>query len=309
MRRSFGRSSMMLCALLVAAAPCAAQQPTSSAALVGAAWLREHIGDPGLRLLDIGKTAEQFEAGHLPGAQFVDWRVDLVDPGDPELFLVAPSDTIEALLSRLGVGNATTVVIYDNHGNRAAARMFWALRYYGHEDLRILDGGERAWRAAGFPITTERTAVAAESYRIAGTNEAYRSDKAFLQERARDPDLAVVDARQHDFYTGEVFGTPFLSEEPNRKAGHIAGARNAFWADHVNEDGTFKSVGELRALYRTLGIAPASTVVTYCHIGLQASTPWFVLKELLGYEDVRLYDGSMAEWANAEDTELVLGEN
>jgi thiosulfate/3-mercaptopyruvate sulfurtransferase len=300
---------LALAAIAAGIAPSAAQQTDPDSPLVTANWLRAHINEPQLRLIDIGKTPEQFAIGHLPGAQFVDWRVDIVDTTRPELFLAPQPEALESLLSRLGVDKRTRIVLYDNHGNRFAARMFWILRLYGHGDLKLLDGGQRAWLAAGGATTGAAADVAARAYAASPPADALRVDRRFILGRLADPALELVDARRQDFYSGESTGMPFGSDAHNEKAGHIAGARNFFWEDHVNADGRFRSAAELKAHYEALGVDPNATIVTYCHIGLQAATPWFVLKELLGYRDVRLYDGSMADWANADDTELVLGGN
>ncbi|NIW25613.1 MAG: sulfurtransferase [Gammaproteobacteria bacterium] len=293
-------------ALLSLAASVSAQMPS---ALVTPDWLAANISNPDVRLIDLGKRAEEFEAAHLPNAQFVDWRTDLADPGNRAHFGVLQPAAFEALMSRLGIEPDTTVVLYDSHSNRVAARMFWTLRNYGHRDIRILDGGSPAWEAAGGELTTDIVSVTPTDYRIDTADQPYRADKMDVQAALGREGFEIIDARAPQFYTGESGGSQFGSDVPNTKIGRVPGAQNFFWADHVNEDGTYKSVEELRAHYESLGITPDEAVITYCHIGLQASTPWFVLSQLLGYPNVRLYDGSMAEWANADDTELVVDEN
>ena len=278
-------------------------QPT---ALVTPAWVKNHLDDPDVRLIELGSSVEAFGARHIPNAQRVDWRTELVDPSAAEYFTVAPRAEFEALLSRLGVASDTTLVLYDSQSNRLAARMFWVMRYYGHGDVRILDGGMRAWEAAGGELTAEIAAVAATDYRVTSIQESLIADLDYVANAIDKRSIAIVDARAPQFYSGEELGSQFGSDEPNAKAGHVPSAENFFWADHVTEDGTFKPVDELRAQYEGLGIVPARAVVTYCHVGLQAATPWFVLTELLGYPNVRLYDRSMAEWANAPGTELAL---
>ena len=283
-----------------------AQAPS---ALVTPDWLARNISDPDLRLVDLGKSAAQFGQGHLPGAQHVEWRTELADPDYPGLFRALQPAAFEALASRLGIDNDTTVVLYDSHSNRFAARAFWTFRYYGHRDVRILDGGSPAWEAAGGELTAEIVAVSPTQYRVAAVEPAYRANKADVQVALGRDGFEIVDARAPQFYVGASGGSLFGSDVPNAKIGRMPGAQSFFWADHVNEDGTYKSVEELRARYEALGITPDETVITYCHVGLQASTPWFVLTQLLGYPDVRLYDSSMAEWANAEDTELLIDAN
>lgn len=305
--RAFRRAILGLFVLAgLAATTVTAQTPS---ALVTPGWLASNISNPDLRLIDLGKRRDQFEAGHLPGAQHIDWRTDLADPDHPGLFRALPPDAFQALMSRLGVAADTTVVLYDSHSNRFAARAFWTFSYYGHTDVRILDGGSPAWEAAGGELTAEVAPVTPTSYRVERVEQGRRADRAYVQAALGREGFEIVDARAPQFYTGESGGSRFGSDVPNAKIGRMPGAQNFFWADHVNEDGTYKSVEELRAHYEALGITPEESVITYCHVGLQASTPWFVLTQLLGYPDVRLYDSSMAEWANAEDTELVVGEN
>lgn len=279
---------------------------SADSVLVSPEWLAANMSRADVRLIDLGKRAEEFAAGHIPGAQYVDWRTDLADPDNRAYFGVLQPDAFEALMSRLGVDADTTVVLYDSHSNRFAARTFWTLRNYGHRDIRVLDGGSPAWEAAGGELTAEVMPVTPTDYRVGDAEQPYRADKSDVQAALGRDGFEIVDARAPQFYTGESGGSQFGSDVPNAKIGRVPGARNFFWADHVNEDGTYKSVEELRAQYEALGITPDEAVITYCHIGLQASTPWFVLTQLLGYPNVRLYDGSMAEWANADDTELVV---
>ena len=287
-----------LCALAFGAAA----QTSSDSPLVSPAWLEARLGDPAVRIIDLGKTPEDYAAAHIPGAQYVDWRRDLVDPSAAEYFGVADRETIAALLSRLGISPETTIVLYDSQSSRIAARMLWVLRYYGHDDTRILDGGAGAWAAAGGVEQGGEEPVEPTQYQIETVRDDMIADLGFVQRSVARDDAAIVDARAPEFYTGESVGSKFGSDLPNAKSGHVPGAKNFFWADHFNEDGTFKSIEELRAQYAAAAITADQSIVTYCHIGLQGSTPWFVLSELLGYPNVRLYDRSMAEWANAPDT-------
>jgi thiosulfate/3-mercaptopyruvate sulfurtransferase len=310
MDRTLGRSSfqgVLLAALAAVQSPVQAQSDAHGGALVTPQWLAEHLEDPNVRIVDLGKTLEQFEGGHIPNAAFVDWRVDLVDPARPAFFDAAPQAQVEALLSRLGVEPNDTIVLYDSQSSRIAARTFWILRYYGHRDLRILDGGAGGWEAAGLEQSVAPSELEATDYRFDTARVALRADLDAVTDALGRRDIAFVDARAPAFFTGEETGSQFQSDRPNAKAGHIPGARNMFWADHFNADGTFKPASELAARYAAAGIGREHTVISYCHVGLQASTPWFVLSELLGYPDVRLYDSSMAEWANADGTPLATG--
>jgi len=284
-----------------------AQEPARASPLVTAAWLIQHLDDASIRIIDLGKTRAQYEEAHIPGARFVDWRVDLVDPDNAAFYGVAQQEDIERLLSRLGIARDSTIVLYDSQSSRIAARMFWILRYYGHADIRILDGGASAWTAAGGSLETGDAAVIESAYRVSEIRQSVLASRFDVSAALHDGTAAFVDARAPEFYRGDSIGSQYRSDRPNTRAGHIPGAKNFFWADHLNEDGTYKSTQELAARYRAMGLGSQDAVITYCHIGLQASTAWFVLSELLGYPDVRLYDHSMAEWANIEDAALTLG--
>jgi thiosulfate/3-mercaptopyruvate sulfurtransferase len=284
-----------------------AQEQDTGTVLVSPAWLSDRLAVPNVRIIDLGKTRPEFDAAHIPNAQFVDWRVDIVDPANAQYFAVAPQASIESLLSKLGVTPETTIVLYDSQSSRIAARMFWVLRYYGHRDVRILDGGANAWAAAGGAQTDVVATIMPTEYRVGERNESLRAEYRDVAAAVANSSAQFVDARAPEFYTGESVGSQYRSDRPNAAAGHIPGAENFFWADHFNADGTFKSVAELRARYQALGIEPDRAVISYCHVGLQASTPWFVLSQLLGYPDVRLYDRSMAEWANVPDAPMSIG--
>ncbi|HSG65639.1 MAG TPA: sulfurtransferase [Gammaproteobacteria bacterium] len=298
---------LLLAALVMPQNRIEAQPDKRGGALVTAQWLATRVDDPSVRIIDLGKTLEQFETGHIPGAVFVEWRADLADPARAPFFDAAPKSSVEALLSRLGVEPNDTIVLYDSQSSRLAARMFWLLRYYGHRDLRILDGGADGWEAAGFAQSVSLPTIEATDYRFDAMRSELRADLGTVTDALRRTNVVLVDARAPEFFTGEATGSQFQSDRPNAKVGRIPGARNMFWADHFNADGTFRSITELAARYAAAGIGPEQTVISYCHVGLQASTPWFVLSELLGYPDVRLYDSSMAEWANTDGTPLETG--
>ncbi len=306
--------SLIACSLGLAA--CGSDEPPQSTlgqtaavpeVLVDADWLERNLTNPNVRILDLGKTRDEFLEGHIPGAQFVDWRSDITDPAMPGRFNIAPEAMMETLLGRLGVTRDDTIVLYDNLNSRLSTRILWSLRYYAHPDVRILDGGIEVWTRAGKALTSEVEPVITTVYEIGTVNEAYKADKSFIQSRLGDDDFTLVDGRPHEQYTGEEPGVVFHTGVEHESRGHIWGAQNVFWQDNFNPDGTFKSPAELRALYEEHGVTADKTVVTYCNEGLHASPPWFVLKELLGYEYVRLYDDSMAEWGNASDTAIVVG--
>jgi len=187
--------------------------------------------------------------------------------------------------------------------------MFWMLRYYGHKKIHILDGGREAWSSSGREFVSTVSPIIPSKYKIRTINESFITYKSYIESRLTDKNFTLVDGRSRDQYTGEVIGQTFHNNIAHKYPGHIYGAQSVPWQDNFNDDGTFKSALELQKIYGTHGVDNSKTIVTYCNEGLHAAPPWFVLKEILGYSDVRLYDSSMAEWANISDINLVLGEH
>ena len=280
-----------------------------STVLVDPAWLAEQEGATDVVVLDLAANEEAYLEGHVPGARLVNWRVDISDPTRPETFSVLPREQFEGLMSGLGITGDTTIVLYDDASSRLAARMYWTLKYYGHDDIRLLDGGKGAWGRSGREFSSENAEGEATDYRVQRVNDRYLATIDFINENLRDPRFSMVDARSSEQYAGETAGSRFGGSGEHRNKGHIYGARNVVWSDNFNEDGTFKSLEDLRELYAPHGVTNDKTVVTYCNVGILGSSPWFVLSELLGYEDVRLYDASMTEWANDDENYMVMGKH
>jgi thiosulfate/3-mercaptopyruvate sulfurtransferase len=291
--------------------PPVAGNPTASTSsvLIDPEWIAMNSDKPEVIIIDIADSEEAYLGGHIPGARYLDWRVDISDPAQAKTFNLLPRAQFEALMSRLGVNNDTTLVLYDAASSRLAARVYWTLKYYGHDDIRILDGGRDAWERSGLGFSGEIPPVGITDYQVMHINEKYLADMDFINNQIRNPGFTLVDARAGTQYTGEQSGRVFSSGIEHRNKGHIYGAQNVPWSDNFNEDGTFKSFDELRNLYAPHGVNSDKTVVTYCNVGIQGSSPWFVLSELLGYEDVRLYDASMAEWANDDENIMVMGKH
>ncbi|HVZ21337.1 MAG TPA: sulfurtransferase [Vicinamibacterales bacterium] len=267
---------------------------TASNVLVTTEWVAAHAGHAGVRVVEVDEDTTAYDQGHVPGAISWDWSSDLCDPLVRD---VVPKDKLEALLGRSGIGNDTVIVLYGDNNNWFAAWAFWQLKLYRHADVRIMDGGRKKWLAEGRELNTETPAVPKKTY-TAGTADP--SIRAFLPEVRAALDegrLGLVDVRSPREFTGEILAPPGLPEGCQR-GGHIPGAKNIPWAKACNDDGTFKSVDELRALYGGLGITPDKPIITYCRIGERSSHTWFALKHLLGYPDVRNYDGSWTEWGN-----------
>ncbi len=256
------------------------------------------LGDPGLRILDVDEDTTAFETGHIPGARGIHWKDDLQDPIRREF--IGRTD-FERLMDRLGIRNDTEVVLYGGTNNWFAAYAFWYFRYYGHDAVRLMDGGRKKWLLEERPITTDTVAPTPTSgYRVASIDEGIRA----LRGQVADEVLgkaghAMVDVRSAEEFRGELLAPPHLPQEQAQRPGHIPGARNIPWAKAVDQaTGAFLPIEQLRALYEGQGVTPDKEIVAYCRIGERSAHTWFVLTELLGYPKVRNYDGSWTEWGS-----------
>jgi thiosulfate/3-mercaptopyruvate sulfurtransferase len=267
-----------------------------SEALVDVKWLRGHLADPTMRVIDVDVDTTAYEQGHIPGAVGFNWQKDLQDQ-----VIRAPigKAQLEALLSRAGVSNDTTIVLYGDHHNWFAAWAFWLLKYYGHRDVRLLDGGRVKWMAERREITTQVPSYPPASYTAQAPRNAIRAfrDQVLLSIGCKG--AVLVDVRSPGEYRGELpAATGPTLQEGDQRGGHIPGAVNIPWALAVREDGTFRPAEELRALYAGEGVTSGKEVIVYCHIGERSSHTWFVLHSLLGYAHVLHYDGSWIEWGS-----------
>src|SRR5271165_1544939 len=240
--------------------------------------------------------------GTSQGAVGWNWQTQLQDNIRRDLI---EKSALEKLLRESGISNDTTILLYGDNNNWFAAYAFWQLKYYGHKDVRLVDGGRKKWIAQGLGTTTVPTRVKEADYRAAGPDESLRARKedvfAILQNRRH---AQLVDVRSAEEFTGKILAPPGLSETAQR-AGHIPGAESVPWAQAANEDGTFKSYDQLKQLYDSKGIHGNEAIIAYCRIGERSSHTWFVLKYLLGYKDVRNYDGSWTEWGNLVGAPIV----
>ena len=285
-----------------------AQQTSLPKVLVDALWLNQHLNDTNVRILDLSKERATYHRGHIPNALYVDWLKDIIDPEMAEQYMVLAKEEMEELMGKLGITKETTVILYDDMTSRLSTRMFWTMRYYNHNDIRILNGGREAWQKAGLEFSTTINAIVPTEYMIDQVNDELITDKSFIETRLDDiNNFTLVDGRPFEQYTGQMSGVVFHTGIAHKRKGHIFGAQSVPWTKNFNEDGTFKSLDELRLLYEPHHVTKNKTIVTYCNEGLHAAPPWFVLKELLDYPDVRLYDASMAEWANDDNTRMIEG--
>jgi len=262
--------------------------------VVSTDWVSEHLHDLRVIVVEVDVDTTAYEEGHIPGAVGWNWQTQLCDTVQRDII---PPEKLKELLENSGVSNDTTVVLYGDNNNWFAAWALWQLNMYGHKDVRIMDGGRKKWLAEGREVTTDAPNIKKATYAAAGVDESQRMKLPELMGIYKNPDTVLVDVRSADEFTGKILAPPGLPETCQR-GGHIPGARNIGWALACNDDGTFKSYDELKALYESQGVTPDKDVVTYCRIGERSSLTWFVLKYLLGYDKVRNYDGSWTEWGN-----------
>jgi thiosulfate/3-mercaptopyruvate sulfurtransferase len=263
--------------------------------LVDADWVEAHLGDPNVRLIEVDVDTKSYTEGHIPGAVGFNWQTQLQDQ-----VVRAPisQEKLEELLSNAGVSNDTTVVLYGDNNNWFAAWALWILKYYGHEDVRLLDGGRVKWLADKREITTEVPSYPRTNYKAKTPNAEIRAFRDEILSKLGKSGVALVDVRSPGEYSGELLAPANLPQEGAQRGGHIPGAANVPWATAVREDGTFKSAEELKAIYGGKGITPDKEVIAYCRIGERSSHTWFALHYLLGYPNVRNYDGSWTEWGS-----------
>jgi thiosulfate/3-mercaptopyruvate sulfurtransferase len=274
--------------------------------LVSTEWLAARLGDSGIRLLECNEDVLLYGLEHIPGAQRIDWHVDLNDPVQRDY---VSTEAFGALLRRLGVDDETTVIFYGDKNNWWACYAFWVFALFGFRNMKLLDGGRAKWIAEDRPVTTDVPTFAASSY-VAGTRED-GAIRAFAHETRAHMEAGkpLIDVRSFPEYTGERTHMPDYPQEGTLRGGHIPGAHSVPWARAAAADASFKPAAELRAIYETeLGLAPTDDVVTYCRIGERSSHTWFVLTYLLGFQRVRNYDGSWTEWGNAVRAPITLGE-
>ncbi|MDO4263398.1 MAG: sulfurtransferase [Deinococcus sp.] len=267
--------------------------------LVSTDWVSEHLNDENVRLIEVDEDILLYDMGHIPGAVKLDWQRDLWHDTERD-FVTA--DKVSELLGRLGIREGDTVVLYGDKSNWWAAYAYWFLTYSGVQGLKLMNGGRQKWAAEGRELTEEVPSPAPSEYPALTRDEslrAYRDEVRAHLEAVQSGQGAMVDVRSPDEFSGKVTHMPNYPQEGVLRGGHIPGARNIPWAKATNEDGTFRSADELRALYEGEGVSADKDVIAYCRIAERSSHSWFVLRELLGYPKVRNYDGSWTEWGNA----------
>jgi thiosulfate/3-mercaptopyruvate sulfurtransferase len=263
--------------------------------LVETKWVVDHLKDPKIRLVEVDVDTAAYAEGHVPGAIGWNWKTDLEETLVRDIVQKA---TLEKLLRRSGIDNATTVILYGDNNNWFATYAFWLLKYYGHADTRLMNGGRAKWIAEGRPMTKEVPTYPATTYKAKDPDRSIRVVRDEVVAAVGKSGLVLVDVRSPKEFTGEILAPENLPQEGAQRGGHIPGAANIPWGQAVKEDGTFKSADDLKQLYQGKGITPDKDVIAYCRIGERSSHTWFALKYLLGYPKVRNYDGSWTEYGS-----------
>ncbi len=265
--------------------------------LVSTEWVADNLNDSNIRLLESNEDVLLYDTGHIPGAQKIDWQEDL---NDAVVRDYVGQNQFQQLMERLGISNDTTVVFYGDKSNWWATYAFWVFQLFGHTNAKVMDGGRQKWADEGRELTTDSASYPSASYTAPARNDAAiraMRDEVLTHQQSG---LPLVDVRSPAEFSGELLHMADYPQEGSLRGGHIAGARNVPWARAANDDGTFKSAAELKAIYEEeQGLNATDDVVAYCRIGERSSHTWFVLTYLLGYDKVRNYDGSWTEWGNA----------
>ncbi|MBI3647626.1 MAG: sulfurtransferase [Actinobacteria bacterium] len=273
--------------------------------LVEIGWLEEHLGDENVRVIDVDEDTSAYEKGHIEGAIGWNWSTDLHTKVGRDYL---SREELQELLRRSGVSDGTTVVLYGGNNNWFAAYAYWILKLRGFDDVKLLNGGRKKWELDSRPLAHEVPTPAAGNVTVAGSDRI--EIRAFRDEviaNAGSSGVGLVDVRSPEEYRGEKLAPDHLPQEQSQVPGHVPGAANIPWAKAANEDGTFRSADELRALYESEGITPDREVIAYCRIGERSSHTWFALQELLGYPNVKNYDGSWTEYGSLVGVPVELG--
>lgn len=272
--------------------------------LVTTAWLQEHAGTEGLVILESNEDVLLYDTGHIPGAVKIDWHTELNDPVVRDYL---QGDAFAELMSKKGISRGDTVVLYGDKSNWWAAYTLWVFTLFGHEDVRLLNGGRDAWVSQGLPLTKDVPAPSPSTYPVVERNDA--EIRAFKEDVLAHLGKPLIDVRSPEEYSGERTHMPAYPEEGALRGGHIPTAKSIPWATAAKEDGRFKSHSDLVDIYLDKqGFQPGDDIITYCRIGERSSHTWFVMKYLLGFENVKNYDGSWTEWGSAVRVPIATGD-
>ncbi|HKM50448.1 MAG TPA: sulfurtransferase [Candidatus Bathyarchaeia archaeon] len=264
--------------------------------LVETNWVNDHLKDNSLRIVEVDyDPTANYNLGHIPGAVLLDWMKDMNDPVSRDIL---SKQQLQEVLGKAGVTSETKLALYGDFNNWFAAFVYWIFNYYGIQNIVLMNGGRKKWLAEDRPVTKDIPSYARTTFTVKTTNENLRTYLDYVKQSVKKPNKVLVDVRSPAEFTGQVTAPPEYPNEHAQRGGHIPGAVNIPWSQAVKEDGTFKSVEELSKLYQSKGVTADKEVITYCRIGERSSFTWFVLKYLLGYPNVKNYDGSWTEWGN-----------
>jgi thiosulfate/3-mercaptopyruvate sulfurtransferase len=270
--------------------------------LVSAQWAEDNLGAPGVVFVEVDEDTSAYDGGHIPGAVKIDWKTELQDPVRRDFVDKAG---FEKLLSNKGVGNADQVVLYGGNNNWFAAYAYWYFKLYGHDNVKLLDGGRKKWELDGRPLSADEVKREATNYTAQDQDLSLRAFRDEVVDAIGTKNL--IDVRSPDEFSGKLLAPAHLPQESAQRAGHVPSALNVPWAKAANEDGTFRSDDELRELYSEAGLDSGRATIAYCRIGERSSHTWFALHELLGLSDVKNYDGSWTEYGSLVGVPVKLG--
>jgi thiosulfate/3-mercaptopyruvate sulfurtransferase len=262
--------------------------------LVETDWVEQHLDDDSIRIVEVDENPALYAEAHIPGAIGFDWKQDLQDQVERDF--LGPED-FGALFGSRGISNDQTIVLYGDRNNWFAAYTYWYLKYYGHDDVKLVDGPREKWIGEGRPTTTEAPGHEPATFTAQPGDDAIRAKREEVL-AALGTETRLVDVRSPAEFSGEVIAMTGYEQEGAQRGGHIPGAASVPWSQAVREDGTFKSADELTELYGSKGVTNGEPIIAYCRIGERSAHTWFVLHELLGKQDVKNYDGSWTEWGN-----------
>jgi thiosulfate/3-mercaptopyruvate sulfurtransferase len=272
-------------------------------ALVSADWAEKNLETPGIVFIEVDEDTTAYDGGHIPGAIKLDWKKDLQDPVRRDF---VNQEQLSALLSERGVSNDDTVILYGGNNNWFAAYAYWYLKLYGHNDVKLLDGGRKKWELDARPYSTDVPARQKTNYHAKSPDLSIRAFRDEVVKAIGTQNL--IDVRSPDEFAGRLLAPAHLPQEQAQRPGHIPTAINVPWSKAANEDGTFRSDDELAKLYAEAGIEDSNDTIAYCRIGERSSHTWFVLKELLGHRNVKNYDGSWTEYGSLIGVPIALGD-